>query len=234
MSRHGVNMLHLARRYCALIETSTSENPSWLKDVADLLPKLHIAVDCLNGHDYKANGSFAADLDARFELYIHLVEVLGDRDSYRLEFDRIDESDTMTGSLADDLTDIYCELKRGLAKVDARLEPGSEGGERPTARAEPDPEAESGTDCAARRVPAPETIREFRHPLNGQGRRGGVRTAPCGERHAPPAVSANAGPDPVIASVHQAWRESFAFHWGRHLIDATRHLSVLDAEGRLG
>lgn len=234
MSRHGVNMFHLARRYCALIETSSSENPSWLKDVAELLPKLHAAVNCLNGHDYKANSAFAADLDARFELYMHLVEVLGDRDSYWLEFDRVDESDTMTGSLADDLTDIYCELKRGLAKVDAGLDAGSDGGECLRGRPETDPEADSGTDCSARRAPERGATRESRHPPNGIGRWGSVRTTPCGDHHPPPAASASSGPDPVVASVHQAWRESFAYHWGRHLIDATRHLSVLDAEGRLG
>jgi len=50
--------------------------------------------------------------------YSHLVEILGDRDPYWLEFDRADDSQAMTGSLADDLTDIYCELKHGLRMVD--------------------------------------------------------------------------------------------------------------------
>jgi hypothetical protein len=59
------------------------------------------------------------DLDARFELFSHLRELLGERDGYWLEFDRLGDSEHMTGSLADDLTDIYCELKHGLRLVDS-------------------------------------------------------------------------------------------------------------------
>jgi hypothetical protein len=60
-----------------------------------------------------------ADLDARFDLYARLRALLADRDAYFLEFDRAHEGlDDRTGSLADDLTDIYCELKAGLCLYD--------------------------------------------------------------------------------------------------------------------
>jgi len=44
--------------------------------------------------------------------------VLGDRDSYWLEFDASPEEMHMSGSLADDLTDIYFDLQHGLQLLD--------------------------------------------------------------------------------------------------------------------
>ena len=58
------------------------------------------------------------DLDERFELYSHLRRVLGERDSYWLEFDAAPEEMHMSGSLADDLTDIYFDLRYGLDLLD--------------------------------------------------------------------------------------------------------------------
>lgn len=118
MSRKAPDMIDLATRYCELIEASSVEQATWLKDVAELLPRLHAAVNSLNGRVYEGEVTLIPDLDARFELYTQMVEILGDRDSYWLEFDRAGDSLTMTGSLADDLTDIYCELKHGLRTVD--------------------------------------------------------------------------------------------------------------------
>ncbi len=107
-------MLRLARRYCELIETSGSDNPSWLRLVAMLLPRLHAAMTSVHPDSGAAHDQ-PVDLDARFELFSHLRELLAERDGYFLEFDRAHEgADAMTGSLADDLTDIYCELKAGL------------------------------------------------------------------------------------------------------------------------
>ena len=118
MSRQASGMVYLAQRYCELIEASGTGRACWLKEVAELLPRLRAAVSSLDGHEYKGDVILAPDLDARFELYTQLVGILGDRDSYWLEFDRVGDSLTMTGSLADDLTDIYCELKHGLRTVD--------------------------------------------------------------------------------------------------------------------
>jgi len=117
MSQNTPDIISLAKRYCALIEMSTID-PSWLTDVAELLPRLHAAVNSLNGRAYAPGVTLSPDLDARFELYTQLVEILDDRDSYWLEFDRDGDSLMMTGSLADDLTDIYCELKHGLRTVE--------------------------------------------------------------------------------------------------------------------
>ena len=122
MSRETPNLVMLAQRYCALIETSSTKHASWLKDVALLLPRLHAAVSSFEGRFFDEIAALSPDLDARFELYTHLVELLGDRDSYWLEFDSVQDPHAMTGSLADDLTDIYCELRHGLRTVDEDTE----------------------------------------------------------------------------------------------------------------
>jgi hypothetical protein len=155
MNRSLNEMIDLARSYCALIESS-GPGTGWLRDVADLLPRLHAGVSSLNGHPYLGDVSLSPDLDARFELYSHLRDLLGERDGYWLEFDRLGDLDAMTGSLADDLTDIYCELKHGLRLVDD-------------------------------------------------------------------------DPDRAL----QDWVTGFENHWGQHLLDAQRHLSVLASQGRL-
>ena len=62
--------------------------------------------------------ALVADLDARFELYGYLRKLLGDRDAYWMEFDAAHDKQCMSGSLADDLTDIYCELKAGLVHLE--------------------------------------------------------------------------------------------------------------------
>jgi hypothetical protein len=118
MSPTAREFIGLAHRYCELIEASGAENPSWLKGVAVLLPRLHAAVESLDLPAVTGSVALNPDLDTRFELYTHLVALLGDRDAYWTELDRADDPRTMTGSLADDLTDIYCELKHGLRRVD--------------------------------------------------------------------------------------------------------------------
>lgn len=124
MNPQAQQMASLARQYCVLIEASSKEYEGWLRGVANLLPRLHAAIKTLEGQIDETNGALIADLDARFELFSHLREVLGEKDSYWLEYDdrAEDGQPVMTGSLADDLTDIYCELKHGLKLVDG--EPG--------------------------------------------------------------------------------------------------------------
>ena len=126
-SRHpdaGVqSLLNTARRYCALINASGPDVAAWLGEIAVLLPHLHAAMTSVHRTVLHAQHDHPVDLDARFELFSHLRALLADRDGYFLEFDRAhDGADAMTGSLADDLTDIYCELKHGLDAFDANPE----------------------------------------------------------------------------------------------------------------
>jgi hypothetical protein len=156
MSPFLEDMVNLARRYCELIESSGADDGSWLARVSDLLPRIHATLSLVDGSARQPSASLKADLDARFELYTHLRELLGDRDGYWMEFDRSGDFHAMTGSLADDLTDIYCELKHGLRLVEERPELAADG-----------------------------------------------------------------------------WLIGFEHHWGRHLVDAERHLAELASQGRL-
>lgn len=153
----AVEVAVLAKQYCDLIESAGCEPRRWLKDVVSLLPRIHAAVATVACFSPACGQINAADLDERFELFSRLRKLLADRDAYWLEFDRASEgADGMTGSLADDLTDIYCELKLGLRLYDQ---------------------------------------------------------------------------DPACAA--DAWAGGFDSHWGRHLIDAERHLARLAADDRL-
>ena len=114
MSPELRELLGIARHYCALIENSGSENEAWLTHVAEILPKLHAAIVSIKvSHESKGEDE-VMDLDSRFDLYVQLKGLLGDNDSYWMEFDVTSDSQQMSGSLADDLTDIYYELKHGL------------------------------------------------------------------------------------------------------------------------
>ncbi|MTW22347.1 DUF5063 domain-containing protein [Allochromatium palmeri] len=109
-------LARLARRYCELIETHPTHRGVWLARIAELLPRLHAGVSSLVAAEPPpGDRPEPVDLDARFELFSQLRALLADRDAYWLEFDSVAEGmAAMTGSLADDLTDIYCELKHGL------------------------------------------------------------------------------------------------------------------------
>lgn len=118
MSPKAPELEKFAKAYCELIESSSDDNDRWLEELAALLPRLHAAAASLGAGGEPANHTLSADLDARFELYTHLRELLGERDGYWMEFDVAEDLQCMSGSLADDLTDIYCELKHGLRLLD--------------------------------------------------------------------------------------------------------------------
>jgi hypothetical protein len=119
MSSQLREMEDLARSYCELVEAASERDETWIQQVAGLLPQLHMAITALGGVPDDVEHNLVADLDARFELYGYLRKLLGDRDAYWMEFDAAHDKQCMSGSLADDLTDIYCELKHGLRLLDA-------------------------------------------------------------------------------------------------------------------
>lgn len=152
--------IRVARRYCELIEGRANGQRQWLAQIAELLPRLHAGMSLLMARAQGRSLNLQpepVDLDARFELFSELRALLADRDAYWLEFDTVgDGAAAMTGSLADDLTDIYCELKQGLKVLDE---------------------------------------------------------------------------DPEQAAA--IWAFSYQQHWEQHLIDAERHLAMLEAQSRL-
>jgi hypothetical protein len=104
-----------ATEYCHLIDHIDTSDENWLDSLAALLPRIHAAISALPEHkidQYPAQSGH--DLDRRFELFSRLRKLLGDSDSYALDFDEPELQDEISGSLADDFTDIYFELKKGL------------------------------------------------------------------------------------------------------------------------
>ncbi len=111
-------MVDVADDYCRLVDGALARPDDWLEALFLLMPRLHAAVTALNAYDTGDIPLYETDLDARFELYSHLRKVLGERDSYWLEFDAAPEELHMSGSLADDLTDIYFDLRYGRDLLD--------------------------------------------------------------------------------------------------------------------
>ena len=107
-------MIDVAEGYCRLIENPDEGAQRWLASLFTLMPRLHTAVTSLNAFETGDTQVPGVDLDDRFSLYSRLRKRLGDRDSYWLEFDALPEEMHMSGSLADDLTDIYFDLQHGL------------------------------------------------------------------------------------------------------------------------
>ncbi|OOZ37643.1 DUF5063 domain-containing protein [Solemya velesiana gill symbiont] len=118
MSPHFNEMAEIAQKYCTLIENADEKDPQWLSKVASLLPRLHMAISVLAASAGESGNGVHPDLDARFEIFARLREVLGNKDAYWMEFDVAQDGQHMSGSLADDLTDIYCELKYGLEMLE--------------------------------------------------------------------------------------------------------------------
>jgi len=158
MTPQTEQMVEVAQQYCELIEHAADCCPPserWLGSVASLLPRINAAVTALDA-DLASECTLSPDLESRFELFSRLYSLLGELDSYWLEFDMLDDDVCKSGSLADDLTDIYCELKSGL-----------------------------------------DLVRSGNH-------------------------------DVAELKAVASWRESYRAHWGRHLMDAQRHLIDLD------
>ncbi len=107
----------VAREYCDLIESlgiRNAEPAILVGELSQLLPRLHAAVAVLGDVENAAGFAESVDLERRFELFMQMRRLLGDHDAYWMEFDVARDGQEMSGSLADDLTDIYWELKAGL------------------------------------------------------------------------------------------------------------------------
>lgn len=150
-------LLETAREYCRLIESVRPGGADWLESLGQLLPRLHALITGLDLPAAGARPHIELDLDSRFDLYSRLHEALGDRDGYWLEFDVPRDNLPASGSLADDLTDIYCDLRLGLNRLAANDD-------------------------------ARQTLSD--------------------------------------------WQRGFSLHWGQHLVDAERHLYVLNSRSQ--
>lgn len=125
MSPKVNDMLQTAGQYCRLIESAEDCSERWLQELTGLLPRLHAAMNAIEPLAEGLGDPIKVDLDARFDLFTRLRQLLGELDGYWLEFDVAQDDQQMSGSLADDLTDIYCELKFGLNRLELDVDPKS-------------------------------------------------------------------------------------------------------------
>ena len=112
------NLLGVIRDFCQLVDhVEGYRRGIWLLEMEQLLPQI---ADGMSRLKMEVEYSFFVlpDLEYRFRMYTRLKSFLGDLDDYVLAGDG-DESDERSGSLADDFTDIYFELSRGLDLLDA-------------------------------------------------------------------------------------------------------------------
>jgi hypothetical protein len=105
-----------AETFCRSIEHAGQRSRgSWLVAVNESLLRLQNDMRELDAPLAGIRYSMLADLEQRFMLFQQLKEKLGELDEYWSEADLGAGDGVKTGSLADDLTDIYFDLKRGLA-----------------------------------------------------------------------------------------------------------------------
>jgi len=159
MTKNVDYMLDTVKEYCSTIESSGSGSQDWLFQVFSLLLRLHAAVGTqLQQKDETVPTRLEANLENRFELFRQLHQLIGDRDAYWMEYDMLHEDEHKSGSLADDLTDIYCELKFGLKQLEQKED---------------------------------------------------------------------------LSQIMDNWMHGYRLHWGRHLVDAERHLYELSTKNQL-
>ena len=104
-----------AGSYCQLIENiNPLDCRTCLATMADILPRLGSAAEQLPTIAPDSVHTGAMEINARFELFSRIRSALGKLDAYRLEYDRSNDDQDLSGSLADDFTDIYFDLRYGL------------------------------------------------------------------------------------------------------------------------
>ncbi len=109
-------MVTAAMDYCQLIDHchNKSSDRYWLRRMEKLLPRLHTAVLCLQVPTATRCIYDFPDDDQRCELFMKLNELLWNDDILWSDFDRKDIKHSMCECLADDFTDIYFDLRKGL------------------------------------------------------------------------------------------------------------------------
>lgn len=118
-------MASVAGQYCAFIEDLDGRAAGlpvqWLRRLETLLPRLHVAVIALLGpvedlHQYRLY-----DDDRRCELFLHLTAVLQSDHrlwaSYQVSGARQASPQELCERMADNMTDMYFDLRQGLELV---------------------------------------------------------------------------------------------------------------------
>lgn len=113
-------MIAAVNDYCQLIDHCHQNNNDqyWLRRMEKLLPRIHSAVLSLQAPAVNRCFYDFPDDDQRCNLFMKLNELLLNDDILWSNFDRMDIKRRMCDCLADDFTDIYFDLKKGLHLLD--------------------------------------------------------------------------------------------------------------------
>lgn len=113
-------MADMASEFCYLIDDfgGFGRDRQWLPQMTKLLPRLHVAVIAM-----KEPGGFSLayhfpDDDLRCELYMRLHSIIGEDVFFWPAGDSSQVKYRLCDRLADDLTDMYFDLKNGLDVID--------------------------------------------------------------------------------------------------------------------
>jgi hypothetical protein len=109
----------ISRRFCQVVDDAAGVDRSeFVAQIYQILPKL--IDEAVNLPEVESSGADyqSSSLQDRHEqwdrLYKSLKENLRDWDVYRQVFDPTKDSEAISGSLADDIADIYDDLKKAL------------------------------------------------------------------------------------------------------------------------
>lgn len=106
-------MAQVAVEYCELIDVF-GRDAVWRPHLVRLLPRLHVAVVALAAPQAACSSYCFPDDDERCDLYMRLHSVLQMDAGLRVACDKWHLRARLCDRLADDLADMYFELKRGL------------------------------------------------------------------------------------------------------------------------
>ena len=129
MSLQCRRMAMVAAEYCTFIDGfngkdyGTDQRVNWLMRLEKLLPRLHVAMIALEQSVGNVNNYQFHNDDQRCELFLRLNTTLqSDRnlwDAYEENRTRRQSRQELCERMADNLTDMYFDLKQGLKLVDA-------------------------------------------------------------------------------------------------------------------
>jgi hypothetical protein len=109
----------VAKRFCSIVDSASDmDRTDFVAQIYRILPKIidqAIEMPDVERSDRQQQKSLVSARQKEWErLYDSLKEKLGDWDLYRQVFDPTQDSEAIFGSLADDIADIYRDLKKGL------------------------------------------------------------------------------------------------------------------------
>ena len=110
----------IARQFCAVVDSASSMNRAeLLARIYPILPKLIDEAIGLPDVELSESATVHVNVsrkqqEERGRLYDLLKEKLGNWDLYHQVFDPTEDKDVIFGTLADDIADIYSDLKEGL------------------------------------------------------------------------------------------------------------------------